>query len=485
MNSCIDQPVSIHQSSSVTESVTLPKATPLIEIKNLSIHSASECIVSDLSMTLENGKPVTILGETGSGKSLLAQAIMGALPKGLSSRGSITRFGCDHYRQDALEQLWGRRIAMLPQEPWLSLDPIMAGKKQISLVEHLINGKPETEAENIVLTQMAELGLKGDEKKVPDQLSGGMAQRLAYLCATAAGAEVLIADEPTKGLDASRKSLVIDLLQKQSKKGALLTITHDIGVAGSLGGNLIVMRQGNIVEQGRTQDILQDPASRYGKALIAAQSPDYPKITKTKGNTLITASQLTKRRGGKVLFSNLNLSIAGGEVVGLSGDSGSGKSTLADTLLGLVKADKGSITRSPTLTRGKMLKLYQDPPAAFPQTITLGQNLRDLCRLHKLETADTPDWLAKLRLDQKLLDRKPAQVSGGELQRFALVRALMMKPRLLVADEPVSRLDPIVASETLALLVEHTQRIGCALLLASHDLVAMKQICDKIISLED
>ena len=459
---------------------------PVVEIQNLSIHSSTESIVSGLSLTLLIGKPLTILGETGSGKSLLAQAIMGALPAELSSHGNIKLFSRDDHSKNEVSQLWGRRIAMLPQEPWLSLDPIMRGEKQLALVEQLVNGKPEAQSKSAALKRLAKLELGHCGTKIPSHLSGGMAQRLAYLCATAAGAEVLIADEPTKGLDTSRKSQIIELLKRQGKKGALLTITHDIAVAEALKGELIIMRQGVVVEKGTANDILQNPSSDYTRKLIAAYSPEYKKTYQGKGKALVVAAHgLSKHRGGRKLFSNLDLSITEGEIVGLSGVSGAGKSTLADILLRLTKADEGAVKYSSALTKGKALKLYQDPPAAFPQSITLEQHLEDLCKLHNLERKDIPYWLAKLRLDTCLLRRKPSQLSGGELQRFALLRALMMNPKFLVADEPTSRLDPIVASETLSLLIEHTQRIGCALVLISHDQVALEQICNKVIKLDD
>ncbi|OED48146.1 hypothetical protein ACH42_02520 [Endozoicomonas sp. (ex Bugula neritina AB1)] len=458
----------------------------MFKVANLSVYSESESIVTQLSLTLEKKRPVTILGETGSGKSLLAQAIMGALPENLNCSGEIKLFGRDDYTKEELEQLWGRKIAMLPQEPWLSLDPIMAGRKQVALVESLVNGKSSTVANEQVDTRMAEFGLCGDGDKVPAHLSGGMAQRLAYLCSTAAGAEVLIADEPTKGLDASRKGQVITLLQKQSHAGGLLTITHDIDVAEALGGDLIVMRQGQIVEQGACAQVLNNPRSDYARELIAAHRPDYKAHQPVRsGNTLIKAHQLAKYRGGKQLFTNLDLGIDEGEIIGLVGDSGTGKSTLADMLLGLVPVENGVVERSSQLSKGKALKLYQDPPAAFPQTVTLGQNIKDLCILHKLDQSQIPAWMKKLRLDMKLLERLPGKVSGGELQRFAIMRALMMSPKLLVADEPTSRLDPIIAAETLSLLIEHTREMGCALLLISHDSHAVNQVCDRVMDLSD
>ncbi len=457
----------------------------VVDVRDLFVYSSTgECLVEGLSIQLKLGQPVTILGETGSGKSLLARAIMGDLPEGLRMTGDIRLFGRNDYQPEEIEALWGRKIGMLPQEPWLSLDPIMRGHKQVSLVETLVNQKSQEDADQTVSARLEEFGLKHDGDKVPDHLSGGMAQRLAYICATAAGANVLIADEPTKGLDANRKSHISRLLQKQSVEGALLTITHDIDVAAALDGELIVMRQGVIVERGDNKEVLNSPKSDYARELIAAHSPDFNLNTVARTNKkLITANQLAKHRGGKELFSKMDINVHEGEIVGLIGDSGTGKSTLADMLLGLVETDQGTIDRAEELVPGKALKLYQDPPAAFPKTIVLKQHLHDLCELHNLNEAEIPQWMKKLRLSMDLLERRPGQVSGGELQRIAIVRALMMRPKLLVADEPTSRLDPIVAKDTLTLLVEHTQKIGCALLLVSHDLDAVRQVCDQVVDI--
>lgn len=457
-----------------------------VEVHDLSIHSDELCIVERLSLTLRRGNPVTILGETGSGKSLLALAIMGALPTGLTCRGEIKLFAQQTCSSSQRQSLWGRKIAMLPQEPWLSLDPIMTANKQLSLVEELVNNFTQAQAKQRAQHSLEEFGLGNDGHKVVSQLSGGMAQRLAYLCATAAGAEVLIADEPTKGLDASRKAQVIALLQQHSVKGSLLTITHDIDVANALDGEMIVMRAGQIVERGRSAEILAQPQSDYGRALIDAQRLPFAHCAPGEDlKAVLHAQQLTKSRGGSILFSALDMKVMQGQVVSIVGDSGMGKSTLADMLLGLVKPDRGDIWRCHGLSKGKILKLYQDPPAAFAQTITLGQNLADLCQLHRLDKAPIAGLMQQLALDDNLLTRLPAQVSGGELQRFAIMRALLMQPKVLVADEPTSRLDPITAAATMKLLIEQTQRIGCALLLISHDRDRVAQISDQIIDIAD
>ncbi|MDR9829095.1 ATP-binding cassette domain-containing protein [Vibrio sp. FNV 38] len=458
----------------------------VVEVKSLSIWSTSSNIVDDLSLSLSLGKPVTILGETGSGKSILGQAIMGVIPAGLKSEGSVQVYGKDVADKDYIESLWGKKVAMLPQEPWLSLDPIMPIEKQIGLVETLVCSRDQTSAKNRVKKSLNDLGVGTDGRKVPSQLSGGMAQRAAYLCATAAGGEILIADEPTKGLDDARRDQITDLLKAHSQNKALLTITHDIDVAKALGGELIVMRHGHIVERGQTAALLHNPQSDYAKGLLAAHRAQYsPFSVKPRQDTLIIkASNLSKSRGGKHLFTNLNFSVNAGDIIGISGDSGVGKSTLADILLGLTQADSGNVWRDNSLGIGKALKLYQDPPAAFPQTLTLAKNLRDLCRLHKLEESTTPVLLDQLKLNKDLLQRRPNQISGGELQRFAMLRALLMKPNLIVADEPTSRLDPLVGYQTMSLFLEQVSQINCATILISHDVSLLKQVCNRVIHIE-
>lgn len=458
----------------------------VIEIRELSISSKQGTIVEELSLDLEWGKPITILGETGSGKSLLAQALMGALPKGLFCKGEIKLFGKKMYSQAEIESLWGRELAMLPQEPWLALDPIMPVNKQVSLVNRLVGLADKSQSESMAQRALHKFGLKDDGHKVPSQLSGGMAQRVAYLCATAAGGRVLIADEPTKGLDSSRKQQLIRLLQQHSNDGALLTITHDVEVAEALGGDILVMRKGTVLERGPCRSVLNTPKSRYAESLISAHKAKPPKPTDNpNAKALIELVEIEKSRGGNTLFSDLGFTLHQGEVLGIVGDSGAGKSTLADILLGLVKSDKGRVVHHQRLGIPSMLKLYQDPPASFCKSITLGQNLNELCNLHNLDLNAIPSLMSELGLDAELLGRKADSVSGGELQRFAILRVLLMKPKILVADEPTSRLDPVVANSTIKLLLEQTARIGCALVLISHDLALVEQVSHKVIRVSD
>lgn len=232
-------------------------------------------------------------------------------------------------------------------------------------------------------------------------------------------------------------------MQAQLTRGALLTITHDIEVAEKLGGTIIVMRKGVIQEQGPAQQVLNHPQSDYTKALINADPRYWPTTPQSKtGEPLLTVDNIAMHRGEKCLFDSLSFTLSAGEILGISGDSGCGKSTLADLLLGLLKPSQGRIHRLQAIPLGKALKLYQDPPSALAKSVTLQTLLEDVCRQHSVERSQIPRLLERLALSPNLLSRKANQVSGGELQRFAILRALLTRPTLLVADEPTSRLDP-------------------------------------------
>ncbi|QIL86754.1 ABC transporter ATP-binding protein (plasmid) [Vibrio sp. HDW18] len=459
--------------------------TALLSVQQLSITHRQATLVESLSFDLHRHQALTILGETGSGKSLLANAIIGNLPAELNGQGQIRLFDqYQHQRTPAQrEALWGKQLAVLPQEPWLALDPIMPAGEQVSEVHQLVMGN-RTSYEKLTAEAFQHLELEGDQRKYPHQLSGGMAQRVAYLCATQTAAPILIADEPTKGLDASRRDQIIALLQAQLTQGALLTITHDIEVAEKLGGTIMVMRKGVIQEQGPAHQVLNHPQSDYTKALINSDPRHWPNTRLIPvGEPLLRVEKLGMQRGDKRLFDSLNFTLHAGEILGISGDSGCGKSTLADLLLGLFNPSEGAVHRLASIPAGKALKLYQDPPSAVTKSVSLRTLLDDVCQRHRVDHKQIPYLLQRLKLSPDLLSRKADQVSGGELQRFNILRALLAKPKILVADEPTSRLDPITAASTLQLIIELTQEIGCALVLISHEPVALEKNCHRVITL--
>ncbi|MGP8306865.1 ABC transporter ATP-binding protein [Vibrio sp. YIC-376] len=457
----------------------------LIQLTDLSIKAKEVELLQPLSLELYQDKPVTILGQTGSGKSLLAQAVIGLLPKELTQYGTVEVFGKTRDRR-SLVNLWGKEIIMLPQEPWRALDPLMPAYKQVAEVYECVHGLDEERAFNRAIDDLDKIGLKSSAHKRPGQLSGGMAQRLAVAAATSAGAKLILADEPTKGLDVSRRDDIVGLLMESAQGGGLMTITHDIEVARQIGGDIIVMKEGVVVEQGPAEQVLNLPKHEYTRSLIGADPQHWDEREKNLHSIkpVMTVENLSVGRGNNVLSQGINITFHEGEVIGVVGDSGCGKSTLGDTLLGLLPALEGTVTKhSPNTKPYQWLKLFQDPPAAFTSSVTLGVLLEDLVKLHKLDRKRILPLMEKLKLSPELLERKSTSVSGGELQRFAILRALLLDPVFLFADEPTSRLDPIIAKEVTDLLVDLAKEQGCALLLVSHDPNLIEKRCDTVMRL--
>ena len=326
----------------------------------------------------------------------------------------------------------------------------------------------------------------GKNNNYPHQLSGGEQQRVSIARALLNEPDLILADEPTKGLDVSRRDDIIQLLMNSARDGGLLTITHDIEVARQIGGDIIVMKEGVVVEQGLAAQILDNPQHAYTQSLIAADPRHWEQREKSsiEKTPVLKVTNLSIGRHGKALSKDINFTIHTGEVVGVIGDSGCGKSTLGDTLLGLLTPVAGSVNKHIDGVKPyQWLKLFQDPPAAFTSSVTLGVLLEDLVKLHKLERQRIAPLMSKLKLDPVLLERKSTEVSGGELQRFAILRALLLDPVFLFADEPTSRLDPIIAKEVTDLLVDLAKEQGCALLLVSHDPHMIAKRCDTVVQL--
>lgn len=463
--------------------------TELLIARDVAVTARGVPLVQPVSLSLRAGQALTILGETGSGKSLLAQAIIGTLPAGLAAQGAVTLEGraLDLTRPGGHRALWGRVLGVLPQEPWLALDPLMPAREQVAEGHALVRGLPWAEARAAADRDLVDLGLEGAGGRRPDQLSGGMAQRVAFAAARTGGARIVIADEPTKGLDIARRDGVIDLLAREVQAGgALLTITHDLALARRLGGELIVMLKGRIVERGPAERVLSRPGHDYTRRMIAADPASWPKrpARPVTGAPVIRARGLTARRGGRTLFQDLDRDLHPGQITGIWGPSGCGKSTLGDLLLGLAPPQAGGVERGAGLAPARFQKLYQDPPSAFPRHVTLGRSLRDVIRLHRLDGVRVAPLLARLRLDPGLLARKPTEVSGGELQRLALLRLLLLDPIFLFADEPTSRLDLITQAEVTDLLIRTARDGGMALLIVSHDPDLLAQSCDRVIALD-
>ncbi len=462
-------------------------------VDDLEVRVGSKRLVTSIGFTAAPGRALTILGETGAGKSLIAQAVMGALPKGLHASGAVL---LEERRLDTLprqdrEALWGRRISMLPQEPWRALDPLMRNAIQVAETHVELAGRSWADALSRAQASLSALGLRASALAGrPGTLSGGMAQRVAFSAATAAGAGVLLADEPTKGLDPALCDDVVALLKGFVDGGGILvTITHDVSVAMALGGDAIILRAGEIVESGPVDRVLTAPQSAYGRELVAADPSNWPDLPPSAGaaggEPVLAAENLGIARAGRTLVDGLTFTMQAGARLAVSGPSGLGKTTLVDTMAGLISPSQGQVRRlGRAQSRFAIQKLYQDPPAAFPPRVTLRGGFEDLERRHTVPAGRLTNLIERLGLTLDMLDRKPAEVSGGELQRLALARVLALRPAVILADEPTSRLDPVTQRAVMEMMTDVAAETETAILLVTHSAHIAHHWADRTISLE-
>ena len=269
-----------------------------------------------------------------------------------------------------------------------------------------------------------------------------------------------------------------------ARRGGLLVIIHDLALARRIDGRLIVLREGAVVETGAIDAVFADPKEPYTRDLIAANPETWaPRRRAVPGSPVLSADGLAAECSGRGVFSDLSLELSEGEVLGITGPSGCGKSMLGDTLLGPVPPAAGTITRASGLPATAFQKLYQDPVVAFPRHRTLGRVMDDVTHRHDVPPSRVETRMTRLGLSAVLLSRRPAAVSGGELQRLALLRFLLLRPKFIFADEPTSRLDPITQAQVIALLAETAEREGCAIALVSHDAALVRTTADSVLPL--
>jgi peptide/nickel transport system ATP-binding protein len=460
-----------------------------IEVARLSVAAPSGATpIAEFDMRLVAGECLALIGESGGGKSLVAQALLGLLPPGFAVSGTMSLGGrapIDLSDLSALRRSWARDLALLPQEPEVALDPTMRVGHQIG-------------RDSIAALAAVDLP-EGTADLFAYQLSGGMAQRALVAMALGGDAPVIVADEPSKGLDSRLVERLSALLRNLTAAGrALLVITHDMTLARGLGGRVAVLDGGRLVESGPAEQVLVTPRHPYTRALVAADPANWTPCASCaeSGRPVLAAHGATYGRvPGRPLFQDLDLHLPTGGVLAVTGPSGCGKTSLGDLLLGIVRPWAGQIVwdgldphadrTAMKRLRRRYQKLHQDPRGAFIPTRRIDRQFADIGRLvgRAVMLATLPRLLEDLKLPERLLQRYPAEISAGEAQRLALVRLLLLDPAVIVADEPTSRLDLLVQKRTIDLLRRIVTERRVALVLIGHDRRLLEATADQVIDL--
>ena len=522
----------------------------MLTVQNLTIAFKSQDdfipVVNNISFDLKPNEILGVVGESGSGKSVSTLAISGLLPKKISkiTSGNIIFEGTSllEYSNAQMTMLRGKEIAMIFQEPMSALNPSMTCGAQVLeiILQHKDITPAKAKVETLQLFEKVKLPRPKDIfKSYPHQISGGQMQRVMIAMAIACKPKILIADEPTTALDVTVQKEIIQLLKALQKetKMSIIFISHDLALVSEIAQRVIVMHKGNIVEEGKTEDIFLQPKQLYTKALIASKPNTkihlkrLPTVSDFVNNTVPTEtiSDNERRLFRKQLFeqkpllevvnvdkefysnaglfskativkavNNVSFKVYEGETLGLVGESGCGKSTLGNVILQLHKATKGKVfykgeditklkSKALRVLRKDIQLIFQDPFSSLNPRITVGKAIEEPMKVHKLYKNDDErkekviSILKRVGLDASHYYRHPHEFSGGQRQRIGIARTIALQPKLIVCDESVSALDISVQAQVLNLLNELKEDFGFTYIFISHDLSVVKYMADELI----
>jgi microcin C transport system ATP-binding protein len=490
---------------------------PILEVNNLRVGFRQDGVYSEavrgVSFSVARGETVALVGESGSGKSVTALSTVSLLGTSAETSGSITYDGEQMVGapEKLLRKVRGNDISFIFQEPMTSLNPLHTLEKQLGESLALHQGVTGDTARTRILDLLNKVGIRDAESRLssyPHQLSGGQRQRVMIAMALANGPDLLIADEPTTALDVTIQAQILELLAelKSKENMGLLFITHDLGIVRRIADRVCVMKDGEIVETGSTEEVFANPRHDYTKTLLNAHSvgtpepvvPIAPVAASTEKLKIwfpIQTGFLRRTTGHVKAVNDATLEVRAGETIGIVGESGSGKTTLALAMMRLI-ASEGAInfngqdtrnwsTRQLRAARKDMQIVFQDPFGSLSPRMTCEQIISEGLGVHGSDAMKSTrdlvaDIMLEVGLDPATMDRYPHEFSGGQRQRIAIARAMILRPKLVVLDEPTSALDMTVQVQIVELLRDLQQKYGLAYLFISHDLKVVRAMSHKV-----
>jgi len=496
---------------------------PVLEVRDLHVRfltaGSAEDAVRGLSFSVSPGEVLALVGESGSGKTTTALAIDGLLPSyATATRGAITIDGVriDDLGQGAARKLRASRIGFIPQDPGTSLHPLYSVGYQIAEALRLHNPRlTRRAARTKAIDLMQAVGISDPAERYshyPHQFSGGMRQRILIAIALAGRPSLVIADEPTSALDATVQRSILDLIDTKIIEigAAMLIITHDLAMASERADRIAVMKDGRIVEAGRSSQVLANPEAQYTRALVASE-PSLDGLAEGRDRQpppaddatapLLVARNLRKtfetRDGRITAVSDVSFTLRAGQTVALVGESGSGKTTTAMMALGIESPTSGEVeiggarletlrTRKEVLAARRLVQpVFQNPVASLDVRQRVGSILTEPLAVHRIgdrisRAERVRETLDMVRLPARYLGRYPHELSGGQAQRVAIARALVLRPSVMVLDEALSALDALVQQQIIDLLDELQRDLRVGYLLISHDLGVVARVSDVV-----
>lgn len=497
--------------------------TAVLEVRDLAVsYRTSEGdtrVVHGVDFSVDRGEVVAVVGESGSGKSTTAHAILGLLAEnGRVDSGRILLGGTDiaGWSEKRLQGIRGAQIGLVPQDPGSSLNPVKTIGAQVAEVLRIHRRGDKASQKARVIELLGRVGLSNPElraRQYPHELSGGMRQRVLIAIAIALEPQLLIADEPTSALDVTVQRRILDLIDelRQELGMAVLFVTHDLGVAADRASRVLVMKNGRIIEQGPTADILKQPSDPYTVRLLAdapslsarefrtPKAPLFlrdPDVAAAQNPYAIVAKNLTRTfgKGADAVHAvdDVSFTVQRGTTHALVGESGSGKTTTARMILRFERQDSGSIEvdgvdlatvrgEAARQLRRRVQLVYQNPFGSLDPRRSVAQIVAEPLHNFGVGTrasreARAAELLDRVALPAAVLGRRPRELSGGQRQRVAIARALAIDPRVVVLDEAVSALDVTVQAQILELLEGLQSELGLSYLFISHDLAVVRQI---------